>query len=136
MKHVQKLALVATVVVAAGIVFALKPRPEAPADVVPATAPAPVAALPRLVDLGADKCIPCRMMAPVLEELKTAYAGRLQVEFIDVWKNPEAGEPYGIRSIPTQIFLAADGRELYRHEGFFARDDIVAKWKELGYEFP
>ena len=88
--------------------------------------------LPKLLDLGADKCIPCKMMMPILDELKKTYAGQLNVEFIDVWKNPSAGTKYGIRSIPTQIFYNADGKELFRHEGFFPREDIMAKWKELG----
>lgn len=88
--------------------------------------------LPRLVDLGAAKCIPCKMMAPILESLKTEYAGRMDVEFIDVWKTPEAGKAYGVRIIPTQIFFGADGKELFRHEGFFGREEILAKWKELG----
>jgi thioredoxin 1 len=89
-------------------------------------------ALPRLVDLGADKCIPCKMMAPILEELSKEYADTFEVEFIDVWKNPKAGEKYGIRMIPTQIFFDAAGNELFRHEGFFGREDILAKWKEHG----
>jgi thioredoxin 1 len=90
--------------------------------------------LPRLVDLGADKCIPCKMMAPILEELKKEYAEIFNVEFIDVWKNPDAGNKYGIRLIPTQIFFDTSGKELFRHEGFFGKDDILAKWKELGIE--
>ncbi|MEI6279858.1 MAG: thioredoxin family protein [Verrucomicrobiae bacterium] len=90
--------------------------------------------LPRLVDLGASKCIPCKMMAPILEALKTEYEGRMDVEFIDVWKSPEAGKEYGIRIIPTQIFYGADGKEAFRHEGFFGKDDILAKWKELKVE--
>ena len=90
---------------------------------------------PLLLDLGADKCIPCKMMMPILEKLETAYAGQLEVQFIDVWKNRDAGAQYGIRSIPTQIFFDAEGKELFRHEGFFAREDILAKWKELGFEF-
>ena len=53
------------------------------------------------------------------------------MEFIDVWKNPDAGKPYGIRTIPTQIFYDARGRELFRHEGFFPKKDILAKWREL-----
>jgi thioredoxin 1 len=89
-------------------------------------------ALPRLVDLGADKCIPCKMMAPVLKELTKEYEGRMRIEFIDVWKNPEAGKAYKIGLIPTQIFFDAAGKELFRHEGFFAKQDILAKWKELG----
>ena len=88
--------------------------------------------LPRLVDLGADKCIPCKMMAPILEELKKDYAGTLDVEFIDVWKEPERAKEYGIAIIPTQIFFDASGKELFRHEGFFSKEDILGKWKEFG----
>ena len=90
------------------------------------------AALPKLVDLGAGKCIPCKAMAPILEDLKKTYEGQLIVEFVDVWKNPDAAEPYKINLIPTQIFYSADGRELFRHEGFFGKDDILTKWKEIG----
>jgi len=88
--------------------------------------------LPRLLDLGAGKCVPCKMMAPILDELKTTYTGILEVVFIDVWENQQAGEQYGIRVIPTQIFYDANGKELFRHEGFFAKEDILAKWKEFG----
>ncbi len=91
--------------------------------------------LPKLVDLGADKCIPCKMMTPILEELKKEYTNRLDVIFIDVWKNADEGSKYKIRVIPTQVFYDPKGKELFRHEGFFAKEDILAKWKELGYEF-
>ena len=91
--------------------------------------------LPRLLDLGAGKCIPCKMMAPILDELKETYSGKLDVVFIDVWENQQAGEQYGIRMIPTQVFYDAEGKELFRHEGFFSKDDILAKWKELGVAF-
>ncbi len=92
--------------------------------------------LPRLLDLGAHKCIPCKKMAPILEELTKEYAGRLKVEFIDVWQNSAAGQKYKIRMIPTQIFYSTDGKELFRHEGFMSKEDILAKWTELGYTFP
>ncbi|HOX24597.1 MAG TPA: thioredoxin family protein [Candidatus Krumholzibacteria bacterium] len=103
------------------------------------TAPTPAgvqAALPRLVDLGADKCVPCKMMAPILVELRSEYEGRFEVVFIDVWKDQTKGQEYGIRVIPTQIFFGADGRELMRHEGFFAKEDILAAWRAHGYDFP
>jgi thioredoxin 1 len=90
------------------------------------------AALPRLVDLGAKKCIPCKQMILVLESLTTEYAGRLEVVFIDVWENRAAGKAYGIRIIPTQIFYDAAGKELFRHEGYWSKEAIVAKFKELG----
>ncbi len=95
---------------------------------------AEAAKLPKLIDLGAGKCIPCKKMAPILEELKKEYAGRMEVVFIDVWKNPDAGKAYGIEMIPTQIFYDANGTELFRHTGFFGREDILGKWKELGVE--
>lgn len=90
--------------------------------------------LPLLIDLGADKCIPCKMMAPILEELSAEYKDKLEIEFIDVWKNPQEGRKYNIRVIPVQIFLAPDGKELFRHEGFFSKENILTKWKELGFE--
>lgn len=90
------------------------------------------AAQPRLVDLGADKCIPCKMMAPILAELTKEYRGQMEVVFIDVWKKPGDGRAYGIQVIPTQIFYDAEGTERFRHEGFYAKKDILAKWAELG----
>ncbi len=90
--------------------------------------------LPKLVDLGADKCIPCKAMAPILEELKKEYAGKMDVQFIDVWKFPDAAKPYKIKLIPTQIFFDANGKEQFRHTGFFGKEDILAKWKELGVD--
>ena len=97
-----------------------------------ATKQVPGNRLPRLVDLGAGKCIPCKAMAPILEGLKTEYAGRMDVQFIDVWKDPDAGKAYGVKIIPTQIFYAADGRELARHQGFMDKVAILAQWKALG----
>ncbi len=91
-------------------------------------------ALPFLLDLGAGKCIPCKMMAPILEELKKEYAGSLKVEVIDVEENPDIAEKYQVRIIPTQIFFDAAGKELFRHEGFYSKEDILEKWKELGVQ--
>ncbi len=115
-----------------------QPAPPVTASNAPASgsgakgAPGVAAKLPRLLDLGAGKCIPCKMMAPILEGLKKDYAGKMEVEFIDVWKNPAAGEQYKIQMIPTQIFYDSNGKELFRHTGFFGKADILAKWKELG----
>jgi len=91
-------------------------------------------ALPRLLDLGAGKCVPCKLMVPVLEGLKTNYVGKLEVQFIDVLKNRDALKQYGVEVIPTQIFYDANGKELFRHIGFYSQDDIIAKWKELGVD--
>jgi thioredoxin 1 len=102
-----------------------------PAAGAPVTAARPV---PRLVDLGAGKCIPCKAMAPILDQIRVDYAGRMDVVFIDVWQQPDEARTYGIQMIPTQIFYAADGRELARHEGFIDREGILRAWAKLGVE--
>ncbi|MDI6813802.1 MAG: thioredoxin domain-containing protein [Desulfitobacteriaceae bacterium] len=88
--------------------------------------------LPKLVELGATRCVPCRMMAPVLEELKNEYKGKLVVVFVDVWENPGEAEKYGIQVIPTQIFYDEDGKEFFRHEGFFPKEDILKTFRDNG----
>jgi thioredoxin 1 len=130
MKTPIKILIVAALAVTVVAAVALKQGKSETKEA--SAASGPRAALPRLVDLGAGKCIPCKKMAPILEELKKEYAGRMEVEFIDVWKNPDAGKAYGVEMIPTQIFYDASGKELDRHTGFFGREDILAKWKELG----
>ncbi|MCE5326031.1 MAG: thioredoxin family protein [Planctomycetaceae bacterium] len=105
----------------------------------PATQPATsqTAALPTLMDFGAKTCIPCKRMAPILEELSKELAGKLVVTFVDVSVagNMPQARSHGIKLIPTQIFVDAAGKELWRHEGFLSKEDLLAKWKELGYEF-
>lgn len=126
---IKKLIPIVLLVLAVAAIFAVRnQRKTEPA----AVTQQPTASVPRLLDLGAGKCIPCKMMAPILDEMKETYKGKLNVEFIDVWENEQAGSEYGIRMIPTQIFFDAQGKELFRHEGFFSRDDILAKWIELG----
>lgn len=93
-----------------------------------------LAKLPRLVDLGASTCIPCKEMAPILEELARTHTAYFEVVYIDVRKTPSEAREYGIRVIPTQIFYDADGRELYRHVGFYSKAQILARWRALGID--
>lgn len=90
---------------------------------------------PMLVDLGADECVPCKLMKPILDNLTEEYAGRMDVIFIDVWKNREQAARFNVRMIPTQIFYDEKGKELYRRVGFIGKDDILATWQQLGYNF-
>ena len=126
MRHARSAAAALVMASAAGLVACGEKTSADPgarsaaAQGAPASAAKPV---PRLVDLGAGKCIPCKAMAPILEQLRVDYAGRLEVTFIDVWQKPDEARTYGIGMIPTQIFYAADGRELARHQGFIARDE-------------
>lgn len=112
--------------------MAVSDIPAKPGEV--AGVPATPQHLPKLLDLGAGKCIPCKMMAPILESMKKEYAGTMDVEFIDVWQTPDAGKAFGIEMIPTQIFYDASGKELFRHTGFYGKEDILGKWKELGVD--
>ncbi|MHB8125412.1 MAG: thioredoxin family protein [Desulfitobacteriaceae bacterium] len=88
--------------------------------------------LPRLVDLGAGTCIPCKQMAPILEELKNEYEGRLIVDVIDVYESPKEANKYGIRVIPTQILFDADGDAVWGHEGFIPKEDLIKAFEQVG----
>ncbi len=151
MNKIGKILIVIALVVVVGIVVAIKQQGNNSASAPPVATSSNTGtiaensggnlksstvkkSLPKLVDLGAGKCIPCKMIAPILEEIKNEYKGKLGVEFIDVWKNPDEAKKYGIKMIPTQIFYDASGKELFRHEGFFSKEDILAKWKELGVD--
>lgn len=98
----------------------------------PAITPGPSKPLPRMIDLGAGKCLACQKMKPVLEEATARFAGKAEIVFIDVWTDRAAGSQYGIRMIPTQIFFDADGKEVFRHEGFLSLDDITAQFEKMG----
>ena len=84
----------------------------------------PVKDMVTLVDLGARSCIPCKLMAPILEELEKEYKGRAAVIFIDVWKNRGKAKEFKVVTIPTQIFYNKQGQEVYRHVGFFDKESI------------
>ncbi len=84
------------------------------------------------IELGADRCIPCKAMQPIMKEIAAEYAGKVQVVFYDVWKNPEPGRKYGIQLIPTQVFLDKTGKELFRHTGLFPKNELVEFLKKQG----
>ena len=92
--------------------------------------------LPTLLELGSKTCVPCQMMESVLEKLEKGYGGVLNVKFIDLnlKENTSIGIKYKINRIPVQVFLDADGKELWRHEGYFPAENIVEQWKKLGYD--
>lgn len=128
MKTPHWIIVLGLVLAIGGVMVARSMRPQSKSE----AGDSPSINLPHLVDLGAGTCIPCKAMAPILEELRVEYAGTFGVVFVDVWENPDAAEPYNINLIPTQIFLDATGKELWRHEGFMAKADILSKWTELG----
>ncbi|OQX09994.1 MAG: thiol reductase thioredoxin [Desulfobacteraceae bacterium IS3] len=92
----------------------------------------PVKDMVTMVDIGAKKCIPCKMMAPIMAELEKEYKDRAAILFIDVWENPNEGRKFGIQTIPTQIFYDKAGKEVWRHVGFLDKKAIVAMLEKLG----
>ncbi len=105
---------------------------EAPASHSQAPGAVPVKGMPTMVDLGANECIPCKMMLPVMEKVEKKYKGKAAIVFIDVWKDKEQAKRFGIRAIPTQIFFDKAGKEVHRHEGFMGEADIDRIFKEMG----
>ena len=139
MNTYAKLAVVAVLLAAVAGVVAVRRAARSPATrpagtAAPVTASRPAGPLPRLIEFGAGRCRACQMMAPILAALKSEYAGRLEVESVDVFKDRQAADEHDIRIIPCQVFFDPAGKELYRHEGFFPRQDILKKWKELGFD--
>ena len=92
----------------------------------------PVKGMVTMIDLGAKKCIPCKMMAPILEKMEKVYKEKAAVIFIDVWEHREQAQRFGIRAIPTQIFFDKNGKEVYRHRGFMSEKAIIAQLETMG----
>lgn len=87
---------------------------------------------PSLVDFGSKGCRPCDMLAPILETLKTKYDGRANVFFVSVREEQILASRYGVETIPVQIFFDKDGKEVFRHVGFFPQDEIEKQMAKLG----
>ncbi len=79
------------------------------------------------VELGSVKCIPCQQMQPILKSIEQKYPAQVKVVFYDVWtaEGKESAAEYKINLIPTQVFLDENGKEFFRHEGFFEEAEII-----------
>jgi len=88
--------------------------------------------LPKLLDFGAGKCIPCKAMAPILKELTEEYKGRVIIKVIEVYDERELTQNNRIRLIPTQIFFDPKNKEFYRHEGFMDKEQIKKVFQKMG----
>jgi thioredoxin 1 len=84
------------------------------------------------IELGADRCIPCRQMQPIMKDIAKTFADRVQVVFYDVWKDPEPARKYKIQLIPTQVFVDQKGNEVFRHVGLFPKEEILELLKKHG----
>lgn len=119
----------------AGIIFLLFTgcgKKEAPETIIKNNSNTEPGAEITFVELGSVNCIPCRQMQPVMRSIEDKFKGRVKVVFHDVWKDKAPAQKYGIQLIPTQVFLDKDGREFFRHEGFFAEDEIIKLFETRG----
>jgi thioredoxin 1 len=92
----------------------------------------PVRGMVTLIDLGADQCVPCKMMAPILTKLQKDYKDKAAIVVIDVYKHNDQVQRFGIRAIPTQIFFDPNGKEVYRHAGFMSEKAIIEQLSKMG----
>jgi thioredoxin 1 len=87
---------------------------------------------PVLVDFGANSCVPCRQMRPILKEVSKEYSAKAQVIVIDIYKYQNLAKEYQIVLIPTLVFFDSKGKEVFRHVGILEKEKIVAKLQEVG----
>ncbi len=93
-------------------------------------------AMPTLIDIGSTSCVPCQQLQPVLDKLKIDYANTVNVKFYDAWNTTTGANmatKYGVSSIPTLIFIDKNGNEVYRMTGYHSYNEIVSKFKALGW---
>jgi len=88
--------------------------------------------LPKLLDFGRGKCIPCKAMAPILKELSEEYKDRVIIKIIEIDPEPGLTKANRIRLIPTQIFFDAKNQEVFRHEGFMDKEQIKKVFQKMG----
>jgi len=85
-----------------------------------------------MLELGSVGCMPCEKMKPVMEKLRTNYKGKLEVFFVDVKKDRDSAQRFGVYIIPTQVFLDKSGKEIHRHIGYYGYEEIVPVLKKAG----
>ena len=90
--------------------------------------------IPLLVEFGRGTCVECNKMEPILDSVAAEYQDKLYVAKINVDDYYNLAIGSGIRAIPTQIFYDGNGKEIYRHVGFFAKKYVISQLKKMGIE--
>jgi peptidylprolyl isomerase len=89
---------------------------------------------PTLAEFGSTTCIPCKQMKPILEELASTYKDKVNIVIIEIYDNRDLANQYKIMAMPTQVVFDSNGQEVNRHMGFWSKEEIIAKFKEIGIE--
>jgi len=128
----MKITIYATLLAAMSMIAVSAIAAELPSSNNAAIRAALASGKPTVADFGARTCIPCKKMAPILEELNRELKGKANVTFTDVWATPDLAKEYRVQMIPTQIFFDAKGKEIKRHMGFIDKADILKELKAAG----
>lgn len=99
----------------------------------PASATEKPAALPGMWDFGSEKCIPCKTMKEIIDPMIADYKGKVDIRIINVYEEKELTKQFRIVTIPTQVFIDAQGKELFRHIGVYPRDSMEACFARFGF---
>jgi thioredoxin 1 len=115
-----------TIIFIVALVFVLAPAQSSSKKKKPKSVPVPAVPLVTFIELGSVRCIPCKAMQPVMASIEKKYGNQVKIVFYDVWKpeQEQFGKTYNIRLIPTQVFMDKDGKEFFRHEGFYPEAQI------------
>jgi len=127
----KRIILILSFVAFVSVIYTLN-DPRFPAHAGTSYLDLPVKGMVTMVDVGAGSCIPCKMMAPILEKLEKRYRKKASIVFVDLRYQREAGQHFGIEAIPTQVFYDKNGKEVFRHIGFMSEEAIVAQLAAMG----
>jgi thiol-disulfide isomerase/thioredoxin len=133
MKSKKSLGIFVLVGIVVGAAFVLRSQLSEESTAIEPEGSRLASEAPTFIELGSDRCTSCRAMIPVLDELKSNHACALNVRFIDVWDAPEKGDEFGVTTIPSQVLLGPDGKELTRHTGFWSADAIRTAFASNGH---
>ncbi len=124
--------VIGLLVVLTGVLLFINSSAAGPADVERTLKGAIKEGKAVMLELGSVGCIPCEKMKPVMEKLRTSYKGKLEVFFVDVRKDHDTAQRFGVYVIPTQVFLDKNGKEFHRHIGFYGYEEIAPVLKKAG----
>ena len=104
---------------------------ETAAETVEADNATVVAGLPQVIDFNATWCGPCRMFAPTFEKMEKKYEGKITFLSVDVDENPDMGAQYEVQSIPTVVYIDAEGKTVDVTVGLLSEEEFDARLQKL-----
>ncbi len=110
-----------------------KPKPKPATPDKPASVAEKPKELPKMWDFGSVSCLPCKTMKEIIDPMMVDYKGKVDIRIINVYEDKERTQQFRIVTIPTQVFIDAGGKELFRHIGVYPRDSIVARFRDFGF---